>query len=213
MGVNPSPPNTLKGKQDRKGILVATVKEILRKEQSPLRVAALDGIPEAPALCQRLLSLKAKAVSVASAVRDGTATAKMVKSFLQEEVPAVPGEEPVPEMTADVLKTASALAIIKAMAGLMDDDPMSAGKGVDEYLNVRRYAEKSGFGAAIISPPDDREPIDPALEDLSIELYRMIFTDSIEDPVEQWRVFYRFLDQDYKAGLVAKKGDPDWNYR
>ena len=186
---------------------MATVKEILKQEKAATRVSLLDGMPEAPAL-------HAKAVSIAAAIRDGTATAGLVKLFLQEDIPGnIPDQEPSAEMTAAGVKTASAFAIIKAMSGMLDDDPMAAGKGVDEYLDLRRRAGKSGLEAAIIAPPGPLDPIDPGLEDLSVELYQMIFIDSIEDPKAQWEAYHRFIKQDHRDGLVAKEGDPDWNYR
>ena len=186
---------------------MTTVKEILKQEKAAVRVAALSGMPEAPAL-------HAKAVSIAAAIRDGTTTAGLVKAFLQADIPGnIPDREPASAMTAAGVKTASAFAIIKAMSGMLDDDPMAAGKRVDEYLDLRRRAGKAGLEAAIISPPGPLEPIAPGLEDLSVELYRMVFVDSIEDPIAQWRALRHFIAQDSRDGLVAKKGDPDWNYR
>ena len=186
---------------------MTTVKEILRQEKSAVRVVASDGVPDAPAL-------HAKAVSIAAAIRDGTATAGLVRAFLQTDIPGgIPDRASADEMTAAGVKAASAFALIKAMSGMLDDDPMAAGKGVDEYLDLRRRAGKAGLEGAIIAPPGPLDPIDPGLEDLSVELYQMIFIDSIEDTMAQWRAFRHFLAQDYRNGLVAKKGDPDWNYR
>ena len=190
-----------------------TVREILRHEKSAIRVAALSGIPEAPVLNRKILGFKAKAVSVAAALRDGAATYGLVKSFLQEEIPAIPSEGPVSEVTAEVLKAASAFALLKAMAGLMADDPMAGMKGLREYLDLRRQAGEVGLESAIIAPPANRAPLDPELEDLSISLHQMVVVEAIEDPKEQWRVFRRFQYEDIRNGLVTKKDDPDWNYR
>ena len=175
---------------------MATVKEILKQEKSAVRIATPGGMP----------GMHAKAVSIAAAIRDGTATAGLVKAFLQADIPdGIPDRASADEMTAAGVKTASAFAIIKAMSGLMDYMPVSAKKGVDEYLDLRRRAGKAGLEAAIIAPPGPQEPIDPGLEDLSVELYRMVFIDSIEDRMAQWRALFRFLDQDYRDGLVVKK--------
>lgn len=186
---------------------MTTVKEILRQEKSAVRIATPGGMPG-------MTALHAKAVSIAAAIRDGTATAGLVKAFLQADIPdGILDRASADEMTAAGVKTASAFALIKAMSGMLDDDPMAAGKGVDEYLDLRRRAGKAGLERAIIAPPGPLDPIDPGLEDLSVELYQMIFIDSIEDTMAQWRAFRHFLAQDYRNGLVAKKGDPDWNYR
>lgn len=166
-------------------------------------------------------SLKAKAVSVAAAIRDGTATVELVRSFLQEDIPPLDSEYLLPnapetgssEELAAEFKAASAFAIIKGIGALMSDDPDTAGDAVNEYLDLRHYAEKAGLASAIISPPSGQAPLNPAFRDAPVELYRMIYLESIEDPRKQWRELWRFLDKDHQAGLVVKKDDPNWNYR
>ena len=166
-------------------------------------------------------SLKARAVSVAAAIRDGTATAELVRSFLQEDIPPLDSETPLPdeseiksreELTAE-FKATSAFVLIKGVGALMSEDLDTAGEASLEYLDLRRRAEKSGFASAIINPPDGHDPLDPAFQDPPVELYRMIYLDSIEDRMKQRRETLRFLREDSWAGLIAKKGDPDWNYR
>ena len=204
---------------------MVTLHEILKADQSAIRVAAfsgkLDSDPADILKRGRVASLKPKAVSVASAIRDGTATAELVREFLQEDIPSLDTECPSPgapeieqgEELADMLRSASAFALIKAIGALMSDDPDTAGKAVREYLDVRRRAEKSGIASVIINPPGEREPLDPAFQDPPIELYRMIYLERIEDPIKQWRELWRFLDEDSRAGLVAKRDYPDRNYR
>lgn len=166
-------------------------------------------------------SLRAKAVSVASAIRDGTATAQLVRSFLQEDIPPLDSYWPLPdalqpgprEELAEEFKAASSFALIKGIGALMRYDTDTAGEAVDEYIELRRCAEKDGLASAIINPPGGQDSLDPAFQDPPVELYRMIYIDSIKDPMKQWRETLRFLREDSWAGLIAKKDDPDWNYR
>ncbi len=166
-------------------------------------------------------SLKAKAVSVASAIRDGTATAELVRSFLQEDVPPLDSESPFPnapesglnEELAAEFKAASAFALIKGIGALMSEDPDSAGNAVNEYLELRYRAEKADLAWAVINPPGGDDPLDPDLRDPPVELHRMIYLEGIEDPRKQWDEMLRFTREDIRRGLNTKKGDPDWNYR
>ena len=213
---------------------MVTLREILNEEQSAIRVAALaeNLAPPSPAARPGLqtrecaCSLKSKAVSVATAISYGFATAGLISSFLEEDIPTLDGSRSLPDISkvgmgevgADVgftslLKTGSALALIKAMGYLMEEDSMAAADAVDEYLALRRRAEKASLGSAIISPPGERVAIDAGLHDLSVELYRMIFLYSIEDPFEQWDATMRFIRKDWQAGLIAKMDGPEWRYR
>ena len=166
-------------------------------------------------------SLKAKAVSVASAMRDGTATAELVRSFLQEDVPPLDSQYPLPdapetwasEELAAEFKAASAFALIKGIGSLMRCDPDTAGAAVNEYLELRYCAEKAGLESDIINPPGRYGSLDPAFQDPPVELYRMIYLEGIEDPIMQHREMLRFQKEDYQAGLVVRKDDPDWNHR
>ena len=158
---------------------------------------------------------------MASAIRDGTATAELVRAFLREDIPPLDAEWPLPDESeiepgkelAAEFKAASAFALIKGIGALMSDAPDTAGKAVDEYLDLRRHAEKAGLGSTIISPPGGGEPLDPAFQDPPVELYRMIYLECIEDPIKQWDAMVRFISEDSRAGLVAKKGDHNWSYR
>ena len=166
-------------------------------------------------------SLKAKAVSVAAAIRDGTATAQLVRSFLQEDIPPLDAEYPLPderkagsrEELAVEFKCASAFTLIKGIGALMSEDIDSAIIAVYEYLDVRRCAKKAGLASCIINPPGGDDPLDPAFRDPPVELYRMIYIEGIEDPIKQRREMLRFQKEDYHAGLGIEKGDPDWHYR
>lgn len=166
-------------------------------------------------------SLKARAVSVASAIRDGTATAELVRSFLQEDIPPLDSENPFPdapetepsEELAAEFKAASAFALIKGIGSLMSEDPDSAGAAVNEYLELRHLAVKVGLDSAIVNPPGGQAPFDPAFRDPPVELFRMIYLEGIEDPIMQRREMLRFQKEDYQSGLVVKKDAPDWNYR
>lgn len=166
-------------------------------------------------------SLKAKAVSVASAMRDGTATAELVRSFLQEDIPPLDSQYPLPDVPetgaseelAAEFKAASAFALIKGIGSLMRCDPDTAGNAVNEYLELRYRAEKAGLAWAVINPPGGDDPLDPDLRDPPVELYRMIYLEGIEDPRKQWDEMLRFTREDIRRGLNTKKGDPDWNYR
>ena len=166
--------------------------------------------------------LRAKAVSVASAIRDGTATAELVRSFLQEDIPPLDSHWPLPdappqtrpsEELAAEFKAASAFALVKGIGALMRHYTDAAKDATDEYLELRHRAEKSGLASCIISPPGGDDPLDPAFRDPPVELYRMIYLESIEDPIKQHRELWRFLDEDYRAGLVVNEDDSNWNYR
>ena len=193
--------------------------------QSRLLEMAGKGTPPTPRIRRKPQglkdSLKAKAVSVASAIRDGTATAELVRSFLQEDIPPLDSENPFPdapetgpsEELAAEFKAASAFALIKGIGSLMYEDPDSAGVAVNEYLELRHLAAKGGLDSAIINPPGGYGSLDPAFQDPPIELYRMIYLEGIEDPIMQRREMLRFQKEDYQSGLVVKKDAPDWNYR
>ena len=197
------------------------------REAYQSRFRELDGKSVSPALSvyqkpQALKeSLKAKAVSVAAAIRDGTATAELVRSFLQEDIPPLDSEYPLPnapetgssEELAAEFKAASAFAIIKGIGALMSDDPDAAGDAVNEYLGLRHCAEEAGLTWAIINSPREHDPLDPAFQDPPVELYRMIYLEGIEDPRKQRDEMLRFIREDSRRGLNTKKGDPDWNYR
>ena len=117
------------------------------------------------------------------------------------------------EELAAELKAASAFALIKGIGALMRNYPNSAGMAAHEYLELRRCAHKAGLESAIINPPGGDVPLDPAFRDPPVELYRMIYLEGIEDPIKQRHALLRFLREDWKAGLIAKKDDPDWQYR
>ena len=166
-------------------------------------------------------SLKAKAVSVAAAIRDGTATAQLVRSFLQEDIPPLDAEYILPderkagsrEELAAEFKAASAFIIIKGIGALMSNDLDSVNMAVYEYLEVRRRAGKAGLASAIVNPPGGDAPLDPDFRGPPVSLYRMIYLENIEDPIKQHRELLRFIGEDGRRGLNAKKGDPDWDYR
>ena len=165
--------------------------------------------------------LRAKAVSVAAAIRDGTATAQLVRSFLQEDIPPLDSQWPLPdapqaaprEELKSELKAASAFALIKGIGSLMRYYTDTAGKAVNEYIELRRCAEKAGLPSSIINPPSGDAPLDPAFRDPPVELCRMIYLNSIEDPIMRRHTLLRFLRQDWKAGLIAKRDTPEWRYR
>ena len=162
-----------------------------------------------------------KAVSVAAAMRDGTATAQLVRSFLQEDIPPLDSHWPLPdtpqalqrEELESELKAASAFALIKGIGSLMRYYTDTAGKAVNEYIELRRCAEKAGLSSSIINPPDGDAPLDPDFRDPPVELYRMIYLEGIEDPIIQRHTLLRFLRQDWKAGLIVKRDNPEWRYR
>ena len=158
-------------------------------------------------------SLKARAVSVASAIRDGTSTAELVRSFLQEDIPPLDSESLFPnepetgpsEELAAEFKTASALALIKAMGYLIDEDPLPAGEAVDEYLDLRRRAEQANLGSAIIGLPKDGVVIDEYARYLTCELTGMVTLHSIEDPIERHKALLRLLRNQWPQGVTAEE--------
>ena len=141
---------------------MVTLQEVLKEEQSAIRVATYVGKPNPLvshssvdcALNERTSFLKSKAVSVAAAIRSGSVTATMIRSFLQEDIPdfvqgsSLSGTDDMgtDEGLAGLLKTGSSLALIKAMGCLIKEDPMPAGEAVDEYLDLRRRAEGANLG-------------------------------------------------------------------
>ena len=192
---------------------------------SRLDEIAKKGVPPPPRIRREPQalkdSLKAKAVSVASAIRDGTATAELVRSFLQEDIPPIDSEYPLPnerkvgsrEELAAEFKAASASILIKGIGALMSQDPKGAGVAANEYLELRRCAQKAGLESAIINPPRGEAPLDPDFRRLPVSLYRIIYLAGIEDPIKQRHTLLHFLSQGSQAGLNAKRDDPDWQYR
>jgi hypothetical protein len=200
---------------------VATLQEVLKEEQSAIRFAAYVGNPNPSAshssvdcaLNERTAFLKSKAVGVASAIRSGSVTATMVRSLLQEDIPdfvhgsSLSGTDDIctDEGLADLLKTGSALALIKAMGYLIDEDPMPAGEAVDEYLDLRRRAEQANLGSAIIGLPKVPMVIDEYARYLACELTGMVTLHSIEDPIKRHRALLRLLRNQWPKETTAEE--------
>jgi hypothetical protein len=215
---------------------VVALQEVFKEEQSAIRVAVFVGCAAPPASSavsdggpnERASFLKSKAVSVASAIKYGSVTAAMLGSFLQEDILGINGEYPLPdtyeidadEGLADLLKTGSALALIKAMGYLMDEDPMPAGDAVDEYLDLRCRAEQANLGSAIIGLPKEGMVIDEYARYLTCELTGMVIDEyaryltceltgmvtlhSIEDPIERHRALLRLIRNQRPQRVTAE---------
>lgn len=200
---------------------MVTLREVLKEEKSAIRVAAFVGCAAPPVSSavpgsgpdERSPSLKSKAVSIASAIKYGSVTADMISSFLQENIPGLDGGYPLPdeyeagadEGLADLLKTGSAFALIKAMGYLIDEDPLPAGDAVDEYLDLRRRAEQANLGSAIIGLPKDGVVIDEYAQYLTCELTGMVTLHSIEDPIERHKALLRLLRNQWPQGVTAEE--------
>ncbi len=199
---------------------MVALQEVFKEEQSAIRGAVFVGCAAPPASSavsdggpnERASFLKSKAVSVASAIKYGSVTAAMLGSFLQEDIPGINGEYPLPdtyeidadEALADLLKTGSALALIKAMGYLMDEDPMPAGDAVDEYLDLRCRAEQANLGSAIIGLPKEGMVIDEYARYLTCELTGMVTLHSIEDPIERHRALLRLIRNQRPQRVTAE---------
>lgn len=190
--------------------------------QSRISEAAGNSIPALSKAVRKPQALKdsqkARAVSVAAAIRDGTATASLVREFLQEDIPSFNSETPLPdepeiespeiesrEELAAEFKAASAFALIKAVGYLIDEDPQPAGEAVDEYLDLRRRAKQNNLSSAIIGLPKDGVAIDKHTRYLICELMGMVTLHSIEDPIERHKALLRLIRNEWPQGVTAEE--------